>query len=278
MSLRLRCTVRGCGRPLELGASAASCAAGHAFDRAREGYWNLLQPQDRRAARPGDRAEAVEARRRWLARGLASGLVAELARRVDALGLPAGAAAVDLGCGEGTITTQVLGGRGLEACGVDLSTHAIRLACRGGGGILWIVANADRELPFADASVDLALSLFGRRPARELRRVVAPGGTLVVAVPAEDDLIELRAAALGEAERRDRVGGAVAELSGGFELRARATWRHVAAHDRAALDDALAMTYRGARRSERTRLGDALGLDVTLAAEILVLVAPGRVG
>ncbi len=271
MSPALRCTVRGCAEPLTWDADVLRCPCGHAFDRAREGYWNLLQPQDRKSADAGDREEAVEARRRWLRRGFADGLVATLRATVEALAIPAGATAVDVGCGEGTITTGVLSGRGLDLCGVDLSVRAIAVAARLDPAATWIVANADRALPLADGSVRVALSIFGRRPAAELARVLAPDAALVVAIPADDDLIELRAAAQGRAVRRDRVPAAVDELAPAFDLLGRTVWRHRATHDREARDDALAMSYRGARSAERARLAGLPAAEVTLAAEILVL-------
>ena len=170
------------------------------------------------------------------------------------------------------MTARLLASSGLEGCGVDLSTKAIRLAARSAPDLTWIVANADRGLPFADGSVDLALSIFGRRPAAELRRVLISTGTLLVVVPGEDDLIELREASRGEGLRRDRTGDALAELNPHFDLVARETWRRRARHDREALIDALAMTYRGARASEGERLAAVTQLDVTLSAEILALV------
>lgn len=183
--------------------------------------------------------------------------------------------ALDVGCGEGTLTARLFASRDIRGCGVDLSTAAIRLAARLAPDLTWIVANADRGLPFADGSVDLALSIFGRRPASELRRVLAPRGTLLVVVPGEDDLIELRQAAQGEGRTQERVGDALAQLAPHFELVARSTWRHRARHDRDALIDALAMSYRGARASERLRLSSVSSLDVTLAADILALVPRG---
>jgi 23S rRNA (guanine745-N1)-methyltransferase len=137
------------------------------------------------------------------------------------------------------------------------------------------VANADRGIPVVSASVALAVSIFGRRPAPELRRVLAPGGSLLVVVPGDDDLIELREAAQGEALRRDRGADAVSELAAEFALVSRSEWRHRAHHDRAALEDALAMSYRGVRARERERLGAIAGLDVTLSATILALVPRG---
>jgi len=272
----LRCTVRGCACALTWEEGQLRCPQGHAFDRAREGYWNLRQPQDRRSARPGDRDAAVLARRRWLARGFADGLVALLSARIDALSLPQGAVAIDVGCGEGTLTARLLASRPIVGCGIDLSTTAIRLAARATPALTWIVANADRGLPFADASVSLALSIFGRRPASELMRVVAPRGTLLVVLPAEDDLLELREAAQGVGVRRDRVKDAVAELRAGFDLVSSSTWRQRVRHDREGLVEAAAMSYRGARASEGERLAVVSGLDLTLSAEILALVPRDR--
>jgi 23S rRNA (guanine745-N1)-methyltransferase len=271
----LRCTVRGCTESLTRAGQELHCARGHRFDRAREGYWNLLQPQDRRSPRAGDRDEATAARRRWLARGFAGGLAAAIASRIDARALPAGAVAVDLGCGEGTLTSQLLAPLPLDAYGVDLSTNAIRLAARAAPALTWIVANADRELPFADASVDLALSIFGRRPPAELSRVVKASGALLVVVPGEDDLFELREASQGQALRRDRVDGVLAELAPWFDLAHTLGWRHRARHDREALEDALTMSYRGARARERERLAGVEEREVTLSAVILTLVPRG---
>ena len=273
----LRCTVRGCEGALAVTDASLRCPNGHAFDRAREGYWNLLQPQDRRSPRAGDRDDAVLARRRWLARGFADGLVQTLGAAIDGLRLPPSATVLDVGCGEGTLTARLLGSRKLDGCGVDLSTTAIRLAAKAAPGLTFVVANADRGLPFIDGSVSLLLSIFGRRPTAEFHRVLVPKGTLLVVVPAEDDLIELREASQGAAIRRERAGDVLGELEDRFEPVARSEWRHRARHDRSAWEDALTMSYRGARARERERLDPVAELDVTLAATILTLVPRGGV-
>lgn len=271
------CTVRACGLPLSDAASGLRCPAGHSFDRARSGFFNLLQPQDRRSAVAGDRIEAVRARRRWLERGFALEL-AELVGTLAGLeALPAGAAVLDVGCGEGWFDERWVAGLDVDLCGIDLSTHALRLAARRLPRALWVVANADRGLPLATASVDVALSIFGRRPFAELARVIRPGGRLVVALPAEDDLAQLRRAAQGRSIPRDRLPRLAEEWAPlPFRLDLQRSWRRQATHDRAAIGDALAMTYRGQRVSERARLEEQLTgaepLEVTLAAEVCVLV------
>lgn len=247
----LLCPVRGCGVPLGRREGSWVCPRGHSFDIARSGYCNLLQPQDRRSKSPGDAREAALARRRFLEAGHGDFLLEALREEVQGTTL-------DVGCGEGFFLGSLAQE---EAHGVDLSVPAIDLAARRWPGVSWWVVNADRALPFADGSFDTALSIAGRRPAAELRRVVK--GRLLVAVPGEDDLIELREAVLGEGRLLGRVEKTVAELAGFFELESRRTLRSVETVD---ARDALAATYRGARQSQRKELGE---MRVTLSFDLL---------
>ncbi len=269
----LCCPVRGCGAPLARAERALACPRGHAFDRARPGYFNLLQPQDRRSASPGDTPAAVAARRRWIEAGLADPLLTEISQVLVGLGLPPRPAVVDLGCGDGAAIVRIVGARDVELCGIDLAVSAVRRAARVHPSATWIVANADRRLPLADRSIDVAVSLFGRRNASEMRRVLVPSGPLVVAIPGQDDLIELRRAVQGSGFVVDRVPAVEEALARDFTLEHRRTVRWRAALDAAAITDALALTYRGARHRERDRAARLTGLDVTLAAEILTLRA-----
>ena len=248
------CPVRGCGAPLERRERSWACPRGHSFDVSRTGYCNLLQPQDRKSKSPGDSREAALARRRFLEAGHGDFLLQALLEEVQGVTL-------DVGCGEGTFLGSLARERAVEAHGVDLSVPAIDLAARRWPGGNWWVVNADRALPFADGSFDTALSIAGRRPAAELRRVVK--GRLLVAVPGEDDLIELREAVLGEGRLLGRVEKTVAELAGLFELESHRTLRSVEKVD---AQDALAATYRGARQSQRKELGE---MPVTLSFDLL---------
>lgn len=254
----LLCPVRGCGAPLERHERSWACPRGHSFDIARAGYCNLLQPQDRKSKSPGDPKEAAVARRRFLEAGHGGFLLKALLEEVQASSI------LDVGCGEGFFLGSLSGDR--EAHGVDLSVPAVDLAARRWPGVSWWVVNADRSLPFADGSFDTALSIAGRRPVAELRRVLKPGGCLLVAVPGEDDLIELRETVMGEGRLLGRVEKTVAELAGAFALESHRTVRSV---EMVNARDALAATYRGARESQRKKLEDLGEMQVTLSFDLL---------
>lgn len=254
---RLACSVRGCGLPLAARERALACARGHAFDLARSGYANLLQPQDRRSARAGDARETVAARERLARAGVDAALRAALGARVARLAAAGGARALlDVGCGPGVVLAAAAP-PGALAFGLDLSVPAVDAAARRSPGHGWIVANADRRLPFQDASLDLVLAIKGPRNPAEFARVLAPGGRLLLAACAPDDLDELRRASAGGALPRDPAERALALCAGRFVLEAREEVRERTALEPDALRDLLRVAYRGARHAEARR-ADAL--------------------
>jgi 23S rRNA (guanine745-N1)-methyltransferase len=267
----LLCPVRGCAEPLAWGERALGCPRGHSFDLARSGYCNLLQPQDKRAREPGDSAAAVAARRRLLDRGLGNALRDALVDRARALGLREGSPALDAGCGEGFFLAALCGALRLDGWGVDVSSRALAAAAKRYPSLRWVGANADRRLPFADGSFDLALSITASKNGAELGRVLAPGGHLLVAIPGPGDLAELREAVLGEARRVDRSDRALELLGDRFELRGRDEIRWSARIDREGIADLLTVTYRGARRSERARIESLQEMEVTSEYVLLAL-------
>nr|AQQ75046.1 hypothetical protein [uncultured bacterium] len=244
------------------------CGARHSFDIARSGYVNLLQPQDRRSRAAGDPVAAIDARAALLAAGVGRALIDAIAQRVSALDLGAHPVIVDLGCGSGDALAAVAGaGTGI---GIDLSTAAVDRAARRFPGRLWVVANADRRLPLLDRSVDLVMSIHGRRNPSETARVLRRGGSLLVAVPAPDDLIELRELVQGARVERDRSNLVVTEHAPLFEAAGRSVVRETRELDRDALLRLLHGTYRGVRRAAAARVSTLTRLSVTLASDLLV--------
>ena len=267
----LACSVRNCGAALARRGNTLACAHGHAFDVAKSGYVNLLQPQDRRSLAAGDGRAEIEARARLLAAGTGRALSEALATCVAELAPRPGAVAVELGSGSGEHLEALAERFGLLAIGIDLASAAAEHAARRFPARTWIVANADRRLPLLDGGVDLVLSIHGRRNPAECARVLAPGGHLLAALPAADDLSELRARVQGEGLERERTSAFLAEHEAHFALRSRATARARLRCPRALLLDLLTGTYRGARHGAAAALEGLLELEVTLASDLLLL-------
>jgi len=186
-----------------------ACERGHSFDIARSGYVNLLQPQDRRSANPGDTETAIAARRRLHDRGvtrpLAEGIAAMLHLQPDD-------EVLDAGCGDGFYLDHMVREAECSGRGVDISVASIDAAARRYPECEWIVANADRFVPYADASFSVVLSITARHNAPEFHRVLTRDGRLLVALPSPDDLAELRGPG------RDRVQRTIEAFSKDFAL------------------------------------------------------------
>jgi len=251
---QLHCTVRNCPHLLTLKTGGLFCDAGHHFDKPKGGFWNLLQPQDKKSLNPGDSEDAVLARHRWLQRGHAAGLIQAL---------------------QPTFGPALFGNSWTNYCGVDLSKRAIRLAAKRWTDGTWVLANADRFLPAADKSVDCVISLFGRRPAAEIARVLKPGSRCIVAVPGEEDLIQLREKVQQTGHRRSRWEIVVEQLeAAGLKLQQHQLWTTSVKLDANAIADALAMTYRAVRKSQHDRAEQLDAMTVTLAADLILFDQP----
>jgi 23S rRNA (guanine745-N1)-methyltransferase len=263
--------VRTCHLPLSRGGAAWTCDRGHTFDIARSGYVNLLQPQDRRSASPGDPPEVIDARARVLAAGLGRDGVEALVSAAVAHLRGAHPVVVDLGCGSGDAVAALHARYPITGIGIDLSGYAVDRAARRFTTHTWVVANADRRLPLLDASVDAVVSLNARRNPPECRRVLKDGGWLVVATPGATDLIELREAVQGARVERDRTEAMIAEHAREFTVidRVHVEERHHVTGD--LLRDLLRGTYRGARASLAERLHRLPDLDVTLAVDVVAM-------
>lgn len=269
-TLPLACTVRDCGERLSRQGPALRCNRGHSYDIARSGYVNLLQPQDRKSFTAGDPRIVVEARAALLASGVGAGVMQSFVREAARLEMPDDAAVVELGAGSGDGLGGLAAIRRITGIGIDLSRAAATLSAKRFPALTWVVANADRRLPIVDHGVTLVLSLHARRNPAECRRVLQRDGWLLVAIPAPDDLVELRSQVLGEGIVRDRGAALVEEHAPHFLLHSRSSARERHHLDRDALLNLLRGTYRGVRASESERVAGLDRLEVTLASEFFL--------
>ncbi len=153
----------------------------------------------------------------WWYRGRRRIIRAEL----DRLALPAGARVLDAGCGSGR-TLQELVDYG-EVSGIELNEEAAELARRRGHGDIRI--GRLEELPWDDGTFDLitCLDVIEHVPDDvaalvELRRVCAPGGWLLVTVPAYQALWSVHDEANHHYRRYSRSSLRVATLAAGWDL------------------------------------------------------------
>ncbi len=182
-----------CNKPLAVyDDSYARCPSGHSYDKAREGYFNLLLSAD--GGVHGDNAEMVSARRAFLDTGAYYPLAERLSELVGKY--LSGRLIADLGCGEGYYTDimeKTLRHRDVTVMGFDISKDAVRRAARRNPRLDLAVASAYR-MPISDGSVDLAVNVFSPLAIDETRRIIRTGGIFAMVIPGADHLFGLKAA------------------------------------------------------------------------------------
>lgn len=175
-----------------------------------------------------DLMDAAE-ERMWWYRAVHARLLAALAARPGVAALPV----LDAGCGTGGFLRRFAGddrntGRG--AAGVDFAPRAAaRAAAKSGRPVAAGDVNA---LPFADAAFGAAVSVDvlchggvdEARALAELRRVLAPGATLVLNLPAYEWLTSSHDVRVHNARRYTARRAAAAVAAAGFSGVAARYW------------------------------------------------------
>ncbi len=165
-----------CKHPLYANQQGLSCVNGHQFDRARQGYFNLLPVQHKKSKQPGDNLEMVRARRDFLQSGHYQPLAKWLHQLSQQLQPQL---ALDIGCGEGYYSHHMQQGlQSGQLVGLDISKEMIRLASKQYPKQNWLVGSS-KLLPFDDQQIDLLCCIFSFYQLDELLRVLKPGGQLI---------------------------------------------------------------------------------------------------
>ena len=186
-----------CGQPLQEEAKAFHCPAGHSFDRAKSGYVNLLMPGSKHSVQPGDDKRMVDARAAFLNEGYYRPLLSSVVEMVGRHISPKGNGEIlDAGCGAGYYTAGVdQAVREAEVpcriTGVDISKLAVNKAAKRCKNLTLAVASVF-HLPVQSESCDLFLNLFAPFCLPEIRRVLKPEGKLLLVIPGERHLWELK--------------------------------------------------------------------------------------
>lgn len=188
-----------CQQGLFKEAQGLRCLSGHSFDRAKQGYVNLLPAHHRRSSHPGDDRNMLIQRQKFLQKGhfqpLEFLLQTWLQRRL--FQAQRSHVLLDSGCGEGFYLSSLLQVKGsrsdfpLEGYGLDISKEAAKLTSRRLPADTVVVASAF-QLPVMSDSVDVLLRVFAPGSFNEVARVLKPNGELWLVTPGPRHLFELK--------------------------------------------------------------------------------------
>lgn len=189
-----------CTTPFVTTERALTCAHGHCFDLAKEGYVNFLRTPTR-----GDTKEMLKARQyifaqnyyRPLSDTINELLCSNLTAQVHTL--PEPCIICDAGCGDGYYLSRLqtalathLPHHPIRYLGLDISKEAVRMAAKRCPNAFFIVADLNTQLALTDASCHVILNIFAPRNHAEFARLLRPGGLLLVVIPAPTHLATLR--------------------------------------------------------------------------------------
>ena len=158
-----------CGENLSKTEKSYTCTNRHSFDISKSGYVNLLLSKHVGKTVHGDNKLMVQARRNFLEK-------------------------VDAGCGEGYYTSAVA--KALPEAriyGIDISKTAADSAAKRKDGVTYAAASVF-HIPVAENSCDMLITLFAPYCGEEFLRILKYDGVMIMAIPSEYHLWELKQA------------------------------------------------------------------------------------
>ncbi len=189
-----------CKNELNKTGKSLVCPNGHCFDMAKSGYVNLLLKSG--GGNHGDNKLMVNARRDFLDRGYYEPLrnaVVKMCREFS----NSGDAVVDCGCGEGYYTSAIaeaLPDR--TVCGFDISKDALSVAAKRNKSVEYAVASSF-DIPLPDGCADMVTEIFSPHCEKEFLRILKPDGRMLMVIPLENHLYELKQAVYDEAYKNE---------------------------------------------------------------------------
>lgn len=155
-----------------------------------------LLPSNKMHSRvPGDTKEMVASRREFLR----AGYYEPFSKKLSQLAVeysPDNCTLVDAGCGEGYYTEKIYdalskSGKAFSVCGFDISKSAVRSASKSSKSIEYAVASIF-DIPIESNSADVVTNIFAPIVESEFCRILKENGILIIAVPGEYHLWEMK--------------------------------------------------------------------------------------
>ncbi len=203
-----------CRKPLVEENGVFHCENRHSYDKAREGYVNLVLANQKHSKLPGDDPFSLASRDAFLKKGYYDPLAARLSELVNRL-FSAGDKFLDAGCGTGYYLKYIVerNDQQLDYYGCDVAKKGVSLAAKSCKGVHWFVGNVF-HLPFEDEALDGLMSDFCPYSSEEFNRVIRKGGYVIAVTPGRNHLYQLKEIVYQNPYFNDEKGYALE----GFEL------------------------------------------------------------
>ncbi|MDY5840579.1 MAG: methyltransferase domain-containing protein [Corynebacterium camporealensis] len=167
--------------------------SGRSYDVAKQGYITL--PVGAGLKHKGDDMDMVNARETYLSMGHFAPFVEAVTSAIQDVvaDVDADPTLLEVGAGTGYYLAHTLDSiEDSRGIGLDISPHAAKHLAKSHSRVGAIVADVWERLPLRDDSVHAISVVFAPRNPAEFRRILAPGGEVVVLTPDVGHLDELR--------------------------------------------------------------------------------------
>ncbi len=260
-----------CSKKLNDGNGCLRCEEGHCFDKAKEGYVNLIAGAHKKGSLIGDNKDMAKSRRAFLEKGYFDSLVNELiwVIKEKSLSFPH---ILDICCGEGYYSHKIKESFDCKVSGFDISKEMIRLAAKRKNGCEYFVANLSR-IPLEDKSIDLAFHLFAPFHEKEFSRIMKNSGTLITVVAGENHLFELKEILYDKPYKNDEMPPETHEL---VLKEKRKVTKKIHLSSKEDIDALFKMTpyYYRTSDKDKSKLSDLESLDVTVDFAVFIYCKP----
>lgn len=171
------------------------CDNNHSYDRAKEGYVNLLLAQHKRSKDPGDNKDMINARRAFLDEGHYHPLASHIAQVITNNCKNKTLHIFDAGCGEGYYLSKIVDAVGqnaqVEGAGIDISKVAIQKAAKRYKKQKFAVASCF-QIPIDDEWSNAVIQVFAPSLDEEIHRILQPGGLWLQVNPGAEHLKQIK--------------------------------------------------------------------------------------
>ncbi len=177
-----------CQNPLIKESNSLKCSDNHCFDLSKFGYVNLLG--GKKIDEHYDK-KSFENRQLVLENGYYNHILEAISKVLE--NNSQFHSVLDIGCGEGFYSRQLVNKYEKTFLAFDISKDSIQLAAKSDQSRLvkWFVSDL-ANLPIQDSSIDIILDIFSPANYKEFRRVLSDDGILVKVVPVAEHVQELR--------------------------------------------------------------------------------------